>query len=147
MVACRLPPSRPPSVLALEAVIIFRFDVITVGANLHVDCRLSTPLRVHRYADGATAVSRGRRHWMDVGFSKSGKRDTESERRAIGVAGRRRKRFPVVFVAPTARERQRAEIVALGNEGATLYSDPVAAAELATSALPLLLPLNTVMVM
>ena len=39
--------------------------------------------------------------------------------------------------------QQRAEIVALGNEGATLYSDPVAAAELTTSALTL----NTVMVM
>ena len=144
MVACRLPPSRPPPVLALEAVIIFRFDVITVGANLHVDCRLSTPLRPPL----RRRRNRGRRHWrMDVGFSKSGKRDTESERRAIGVAGRRRKRFPVVFVAPTARERQRAEIVALGNEGATLYSDLVAAAELATSALTLLLPLNTVMVM
>ena len=45
------------------------------------------------------------------------------------------------------RDRGRAEIVALGNEGATLYSDPVAAAELATSALTLPLPLNTVMVM
>ena len=36
---CLQPPGAPP----LEAVIIFRFDVITVGANLHVDCRLSGP--------------------------------------------------------------------------------------------------------
>ena len=107
--AAWLPAGAHLPSLPAEAIIIFRFDVITVGANLHVDCRLSPPLRsVHRYADGATAVCRGRRHWMDVGFSKSGKRDRERGTRASGVAGRRRKRFPVVFVAPTERERQRA---------------------------------------
>ena len=50
--------------------------------------------------------NRGRRHWMDVGFSKSGKRDRARRTRASGVAGRRRKRFPVVLVAPTERETE-----------------------------------------
>ena len=53
----------------------------------------------------------------------------------------------LLFLWHQQKERQRAEIVALGNEGATLYSDAVAAAELTTSALTLPLPLNTVMVM
>ena len=95
---CLQAPAFPPSLSpSLEAVIIFRFDVITVGANLHVDCRLSTPLRVHRYADGATAAG-------DTGGWMLASR--KAERETSGVAGRRRKRFPVVFVAPAERETE-----------------------------------------